>query len=628
MITVMRRYLRTPVLWVIVAVFIASLFYIGTSGFQDQPADAVAIVNGESIPTERYQRRYRAYVDAYSRAGRGQLTPDMAERLGLSQQVIEQLVVEEIVVQRAQAEGLATSDSELNAALWATPVFQEGGRFTKRRFDEVLRRAGIRESAYLDEERRHLTLQKVVALVRGGAKITDSEVDHEVKFRKERVRAAWALVELAPIITRTTTDDADLDAYLKEHSGEFRLPERRRVHYVVLSTKHFAQPVSDADVQAYYKEHGQEFETPRQVKAAHVLVRVAETGGSEAENRARDKVADVIRRAKAGEDFAKLAREVSEDPGSKATGGELGWISPSETVPQFEQALGRLPKGGITDEPVRSPFGYHAIKALDIREGGQKPLAEVAPQIRERLLAERSAKAALARADEIRPVLQAANDFTAEAKRMGQEAREAMISRSEGLPGVGRNDAVQEAAFALKAGAVSAPLETPAGPVILKVIEHLPAAVPPLSEIRDKVVEAVKRKKADVAAAEIAGKLVTDAQAGEIVALAKKAGLPSGETGPFARSQPPPDRLPGDAMVAALQTPVGAIAEPVKTPQGYYVVKTLERIPPDPGDAAKDRDQIAREVLEAKRNQVWESWLAASRAKAKIELTGRVPRSG
>jgi parvulin-like peptidyl-prolyl isomerase len=81
-------------------------------------------------------------------------------------------------------------------------------------------------------------------------------------------------------------------------------------------------------------------------------------------------------------------------------------------------------------------------------------------------------------------------------------------------------------------------------------------------------------------------------------------------------------------MVAALQTPAGVVSEPVKTPQGYYVVKTLERIPPDPREAAKDREQVAREVLDAKQNQLWESWLAATRAKAKIELTGRAPRSG
>jgi peptidyl-prolyl cis-trans isomerase D len=628
MITVMRRYLRTPVLWVVVAVFIASLFYIGTTGFEDQPPDTVASVNGESIPMERYQRRYRAYVDAYTRMYRDQFTPALAERIGLPQRVVDDLVQETLIVQRAEREGLALTDEELNAQIQAIPAFQEGGRFSLKRYQEFLRRQGVSASGFEADVRRELTRFKLERLVKNGAKIAEPEIDQAVAYRKDRVRAAWALVELAPIIARTTADDAELDAYLKEHSVEFQLPERRRAQYVILSTKDFAQPVSAAEVEAYYKEHAAEFETPRQVKAAHVLVQVPETGGSEAENRARDKAADVIRRVKAGEDFAKLARELSEDPGSKTNGGELGWISAGETVPQFEQALWRLPKGGISDEPVRSPFGYHAIRALDIREGGQTPLAQAAPQIRERLLAERSTKAALAKADEIRPALQVASDFSAEAKRLGREARDATISRSEGLPGVGRNDAVQEAAFALRPGAVSTPLSTPAGPVILKVIEHLPAAVPPLSEIREKVIAAVKRKKADGIAAEIARKLVADAQGGELVALAKKAGFPSGETAPFARSQPPTDRLPGEAMVAALQTRVGAIGEPVKTAQGYYVVKTLERLPPDPQGAAKDRDQIAGEVLEAKRNQLWESWLAATRARAKIELTGRGLRNG
>jgi peptidyl-prolyl cis-trans isomerase D len=628
MITVMRRYLRAPVLWVVVAAFIASLFYIGTTGFRDAPPDTVAIVNGESIPSERYQRRYRAYIDAYTRMYRDQFNPALAERMGLPQRVLDDLVLETVIVQRAEEEGLAVTDEELNAQIQAIPAFQESGRFSLKRYQDFLRRQRANAASFEGDIRRELTRFKVEQLVKDGAKIADPEIDQAVAYRKERVRAAWALVELAPIIARTSADDAEIDAYLKAHSVEFQLPERRRVQYVILSTRDFAQPVSDADVQAYYNEHSAEFETPRQVKAAHVLVQVPETGGSEAESRARDKIADVIRRAEAGEDFAKLAREISEDPGSKANGGELGWVSPGETVPQFEQALWRLPKGGISEEPVRSPFGYHAVRALDIREGSRKSLAQVTSQIRERLLAERSAKAALAKADEIRPALQAASDFAAEAARLGREARDAVISRSEGLPGVGRSDAVQEAAFALRAGGISTPLETPAGPVILKVVEQLPAAVPPLAEIRDQVMLAVKRKKADVAAAEIAGKLAADAKDGELIAVARKTGLPAGETAPFARSQPPPDRLSGEAMVAALQTPTGAISEPVKTPLGYYVVKTLERIPPDPREVAKDREQIAREVLEAKRGQLWESWLAATRAKAKIELTGRTPQSG
>ncbi len=111
----------------------------------------------------------------------------------------------------------------------------------------------------------------------------------------------------------------------------------------------------------------------------HVLVRVGETGGSEAEDRARAKVAEAIKRAKAGEDLGKLAREMSEDPGSKDKGGDLGWVSKGDMVPQFEEALFALKKGEISPEPVRTPFGFHAdARRSSSVAASRKPLKEVA----------------------------------------------------------------------------------------------------------------------------------------------------------------------------------------------------------------------------------------------------------
>src|SRR5207245_11057188 len=169
----------------------------------------------------------------------------------------------------------------------------------------------------------------------------------------------------------------------------------------------------------YCREHAAEFEEPPPARASHVLVRVPEAGGSEGEDKARAKVADVIRRAKAGGDFAKLARDNSEDPGSAPNGGDLGWVRRGEMVPQFEQALFALKKGAISPEPVRTPFGFHAIKVLDVREAGKKPLQDVAAPIRARLDAEAAEKVMTARAEEIRPK-------RSEERRVGRERGDLM----------------------------------------------------------------------------------------------------------------------------------------------------------------------------------------------------------
>src|SRR5256884_5025046 len=330
----MRRYRRglQVGLLIVIAAFIASLFVFGQRGFGDGAGrDAGATVNGESIPLARYQQRYQAFMEASARISRDRFSPELAERLGLPQQVVNELIQEALIVQRAGAEGLLVTDEELNAQIQAVPAFQENGRFALKRYQEYVRRRGLAAAAFENEMRRELTRMKVEQAVRGGVKVTPAEVEHAFVLRREEARAAWALVEFGPLIAAASASDDELGKYLGAHQDEFRQPERRRILSVTLTPKDFLKPGADAAVEQYYREHPKEFEEPRRVHAAHVLARVPETGGSEAEDRARAKVADVIRRAKAGEDFAKLAKEASEDPGSASKGGDLGWVDRKST---------------------------------------------------------------------------------------------------------------------------------------------------------------------------------------------------------------------------------------------------------------------------------------------------------
>jgi len=631
MITLMRRHRKALQvgLLLVIAAFVASLFVFGASGIGGgggEP-DAVATVNGESIRVERYQRRYQAYVEAYAQIYRDRFSQELAERLGLPQQVVNDLVQEAVIVQRARAEGLDISDEELNAQIRAFPAFQENGRFTLRRYQEFLKQRGLTPVAFENDVRRELTRLKVEGAVRGGVKVSPVEVEHAFVLRREEIRAQWALVELTPLIAAAQATDQELLAYLGKHADEFRQPERRRIQYVTLAQKDFLKPVADADVEKYYAANLKEFEAPRQARGSHILARVAETGGSEAEDKAKAKIADAIRRARAGEDFAKLAKELSEDPGSAPKGGDLGLVSQGEMVPQFEQALFKLKKGEISPEPVRTPFGFHAIKVLEVREGGRKPLKEVAGQIRDRLAAEAADRAMKARADEIRPLLQAAKDFMAEAKTLGLTAAESTIARVDRLAGFGAPDPLEETAFALALSGVSTPVKTPAGLVVLKAIGTIAAGVPPLGEVRDKVTVAVKRQKAEGTALERAAQLAADAKSGDLPAAAKKAGATAGETPRFSR-QKPAEKLPGDAMLAALQTPAGGLTVPVKTQQGYYVLKVLERVAPDMSALSGERDKILKEVLAQKQGQAWESWVSVARAGAKVEIHRLPSRRG
>ena len=630
MITFMRRYRKGLQLGllVVIAAFVASLFVFGSRSFDGSSGadgDRVATVNGEPISRKQFHDRYQAVLDYYAQANRGRLSPEIAEQLGLPQRVVDELVTEAVVVQRAQGEGLGVDDEEFNAAVHAMREFQDNGRFSMDRYRRFLQMRGVDAERDL---RRYLTMRKVQRMIAGGVRVTDAEVEQAWQLRREQVRAAWALVELGPLVASAAAPDEEIAEYFKAHGEEFKQPERRKVQYVTLVAKDFTPKISDADVEKHYTEHTKEFETPRQVHASHVLARVGETGGSEAEDKARDKVADVIRRARAGEDFGKLAREISDDPGSKDKGGDLGWVSQGDMVPPFEQALFALKKGELTAEPVRTPYGFHAIKVLDVREGTRKPLKDVAAQIRDRLAAEAAEKAARAKADEVRPALQQTKDFMAQARTLGLAPVETSMTKAARPPGMPEGaDSLEDAAFALALGGVTTPVKTPAGWVVLKVVDTVPAGVPPLAEIRDRVAATVKRLKADALAAGRAKQLADEAKSGNLEGAARKVGASYGETLRFSRSKPA-EKLPGDAQLAALQTPTGETSPAVRTPQGYYVVKVLERAPAGPVDPL-ERDKLEKELTSQKQNQVWERWVMAARGESRIEVVGqKTPRRG
>jgi peptidyl-prolyl cis-trans isomerase D len=624
----MRRYRKAlnVTLVLVAGGFAASLFVFGASGFRsdDRAAATIATVDGESISTERYQRRYQAYLDAYSQMYRDRFTPELAERMGLPQQVVNDLVQEAVIVRRARAEGMELGDEELNARIQAIPAFQEGGRFSLRRYQEFLRGRRMSAAQFETEARREFTRLRVEQTVKSGVKVSEAEVERAFALQREEVRAAWAMVDLMPLVTGATATDAELETYLKSHGDEFRLPERRTIQYVTFSPRDFQKPVTEADLETYYTEHAGEFEVPREAQTAHILLRIPDTGGSAAEDRARAKAVDLIRRIKAGEDFAKLARENSEDPGSASRGGDLGWVRRGETLPAFEQAMFGLKKGEVSPEPVRTPVGFHVIKVTDMHEGGKKPLKDVATPIRERLQTEAAERAAKAKAEEMRPALQAAADFMAEAKKLTLTPVETTVSRSQRPAGAALPpDSVEDTVFALALGGVSAPTKTPAGFLVIKAIAQLPAAVPPLTEIKDRVTAAVKRQKAEAVAVERAKQIATEATSGDFDAVARKGGASLGEAR-FSRTKPDA-KLAGDVMLAALETPKGGVTEPVKTPQGVYVLRVLERTPPDGVMAAEERDKLTREVLTQKQGQAWTAWLDRARAQAKVEISARPP---
>lgn len=142
--------------------------------------------------------------------------------------------------------------------------------------------------------------------------------------------------------------------------------------------------VTEDDMKLYYKTHEEEFKTPEMVRARHILIKVNKSASEEEKKRAREKVEDILKRIKTGEDFAKLASEFSDDPGSKNKGGDLGFFPKGRMVPDFEKVAFSLKPGEVSDI-VETPFGFHIIKVEERKDSVLEPYEKIKDKVKERV---------------------------------------------------------------------------------------------------------------------------------------------------------------------------------------------------------------------------------------------------
>lgn len=625
MMSWMRRTSRY-FLVVVVLTFIASLAYFGATQDRAGP-DWVVSVNGDEVSALAYQRAYRATVEQYRQLFKDRFTDEMARSLKLQEQVIDSLVTDRLIHQGAPAEGISVSNEELAAEIARMGVFHAGGGFSREQYLKVLSRAGLTPAQFEPDMRGELLRRKLQTLLTAGVKVTEAELRQQWEIRQERVRAAYLLVSPESFLASAEATEAEVEAYHKAHPAEFTRPERRRILAAILPAASVPAPtVTDADVEAAYKERRREFEQPTRVRLAHILVRVPSVGGSEAEDKAREKAEAALRRVREGADFAQVAREVSEDPATALRGGELGLVAPGEQVPQFEQVAFGLKRGEVAG-PVRTPYGYHVMKALEIVPGSKKELREVAATLRANLTAEGQLRALREKAQAAHRALLGASDFAAEARRQGLTLRElGPFGRSDAVEGIGRVSEATAAIFVLPPDGVSAPVKIPDGYAIFRLLERQEARLLPLAEVRGEVLRAVRRQKAQEAAQAKARELLEALRKGEEpAAVAKRAGAAVGETPAFSRVEPLTDRELQQAIgTLALELPRGGVGGPATGPKGVYVVKVLARERPDPAELEKGRSNLERELLEQKRAQAWQGWLAALRARATVEVNRKI----
>jgi peptidyl-prolyl cis-trans isomerase D len=311
--------------------------------------------------------------------------PELFDERTMRAQVLERMIQETLVLQVAREMGLRASDQELRTAIMTNPAFQREGRFDNATYERMLDLQGMRAPQYEDSLRQRIVGTQLERAMLASVLATDKEVADAVRLDRQERRVSYVRVPKTEVASDEPVSDAEIESYHAANPERFKTPERVRLSYLVLDANEIdqGQTPDESALRQRYEEEKQRFTKPERRRARHILITLDTGADAEAEAAAQARIEEIRGRIAAGEDFAELARTLSEDPGSAGQGGDLGFFQEGLMDAAFDHAAFALAQGELS-APVRSQFGYHLIEVTEIEEGEVKPFEEV----REQLIAE------------------------------------------------------------------------------------------------------------------------------------------------------------------------------------------------------------------------------------------------
>lgn len=586
------------------------------SGTDAVRSGVVATVAGEDIHTNEVQKAIQRQMQ-----GR-QISPDMMAFYTsfLVPQVTRQLIQQKEAVYEAHRLGLRVTDDEVRDEMRNGPskatFFPNGQWIGEQKYEALLQNAGLTVGEFESEMRDGLLTQKLYDTVASSVTVSPAEVEKAFKEKNTKVKFQYAVLDRSTLAKQIKPTDAELKAYFEANQARYQnsIPEKRQVRYFVLSDKDAENKatVTPDKIAQYYTENQNQYRTSDRVRVRHILIKTPEAGpdgkmDQKAVDAARAKAEDVLKQLRAGGNFAELANKYSQDPGNAGNkGGELGWISRGQTVPEFEKtAFGQNP--GQISNVVQTSYGFHIIQTEEKQSAGVKPLSEVKGDIEQVLKAQQASALINNNSTEAEDIADKQGLDKAAAKFGVQVVQSNPITRSDVLPGVGPAPELLEQIFATPANSPPQIARAQQAYVVFQVTKVTPAATPTLDNIKDKVTADFVNQRANDMLQKNLKELADRAHVlHDLAKAAKEQGATVKSVEMLGRS----DTVPGlgsmaGPLSAAFNLKPGEISGPLNLGDKGAVLEVTDRQEPsstDPGFTAT-RDQLKDQLRQQKRQQ-------------------------
>ena len=510
-----RRWLMFFLTLLVFPSFVATGIY-GYNRFMSDE-QAIARIGGDAITPQQFEAAHRERLQQIRQTLGENFDPAVFDTPAAREASLGALLGEQALRKEVAASHLAVSENRLRQVIGSVAAFQEDGKFSLERYRTLLAAQGMNEAVFEQRVRDDLTRQILLEGVARSAMVPTALTERLAALVEETRTIRERRFRPEDFVAQVNVGDEAIKAYYEANRAQYETKENVDVQVLALTLDDVAGQVSvpAAELQSYYEQNKASFAEPEQRRASHILLTVGEGGSAKDKEGARKLAQDLLARARARpDDFAKLAQEYSKDPGSAASGGDLGLFGRNMMVKPFEDAAFRLKPGEISDI-VETEFGLHIIRVTEVKGGAVEPFENVKSRI-EATYRQQQAQKKFAEAAEqfTNMVYEQSDSLQPAAEKLGLKIQNMPNVTRDGLPREAPGAAlltptVVQALFAddaLNKKRNIAAVEVGASTLVsARIAEHRPARLRPLEEVSGSIRGHLVREQASRLALEAAG---------------------------------------------------------------------------------------------------------------------------
>ncbi|MBI5816248.1 MAG: SurA N-terminal domain-containing protein [Nitrospinae bacterium] len=614
-----KTWISKVVIWFVALTFVASAFLVWSMR-ETQDGGVAATVAGEVITRRQFSESVKQMEEGLRRQFGGQLDAATLKALNVESVALNSLVGRALQVRAAREAGIIISDEELATVIQSIPDFKVNGVFDRQRYTNYLNRTGVSPAIFEEGFKTDLMVAKLAAMVERSVRVSSLEARNHYMFENQPVAVDFVKINATDMERNLKFTVEDLKKWFEGKKEEFRLPESRSFRALMMEPSAFTSKVTvtEDEISGYYTAHTAEFETPDEVHARHILVSAPANAPAADVEKAEKKIKRAHERVAGGEDFAAVAREMSEDPAGK-NGGDLGSFKKGMMVPEFEKVAFAMDKGDIS-KPFRTQFGFHVVQSLSRTIGRIPPLAEVKGDVERKVRGAKARPAAQAALKALVMEIRPENFASVTDKHPEVKINSYTTPKGRRLPGFSDSTKVTEVVFGLKEKTVSDVVELPEGFLVAMVDAVHPSYVPALEAIGTAVTARYKAEKGIKEAEDTAAKIEKMVNEGKPLAdAAKSFGQIVGRTQPYSRANVSSATVKGDGvMMEAFELGDGE-ARNVQVQGGYAVLKVASRHAVDEKEMAAKLPELQKSLLAKKRERVYAEFVSNLKKKAEAD---------